>query len=1047
VAALTVCWLLVAGVVAGRTASAQEVCAGNEIVCENSNNDGVDAAEWDDIYGGGDEEIQGFTTDISVNVGGTVDFKISTIADTYRIDIYRIGWYGGKGARKMDTLVPDPALAHGQDGDDCITNEQTEIFDCGTWRVSASWHVPATAVSGVYVAKLVRTDGVTGKSHMVFVVRDDASTSDVFFQTSDATWQAYNDYGGSNYYWGGPQGRALKVSYNRPYSTRNVGGGRDWFFSNEYPMIKFLERNGYDISYTTDMDSDRRGNLIPNHRTFLSVGHDEYWSQQQRANVEAARDAGVNLAFFTGNEVYWKTRYESSVDGAGTPYRTLVCYKETWANKKLDDTTDDWTGTWRDPRFSPPSDGGRPENALVGNLYMANNTDLALQVPAEQGRNRFWRNTTVAEQVDGDVATLAPHTVGYESNEDLDNGFRPPGLIRLSTTTGPTPEYLRDFGLVTDAGTTTHHMTMYRAASGALVFGAGTIQWAWGLDADHDGIKSAPDPAMQQATVNLLADMDAQPTTLMDGLDPAGMSTDFTAPAVTIASPANGAQVVNGAAVTVAGTAVDAGGGRVAGVEVSTDGGATWHPADGTSGWTYTFSSSGAGSQVVKARAIDDSGNIEPTPATVGLVLDGPTTLFGQRVPAVPAADDGGAVTLGVRFVPQNDGTITGVRFYKGAGNGGTHTGQVWSAAGTALRTGTFSGESSTGWQTLTFSPPLPVTAGTAYVASYFAPDGHYAADDRFFSSRDYVATPLTAPRGLTSGGNGVFRAGAGFPAEPSPTDANYYVDVMFVDGGAGAPAVLTTTPEAGVTGVAADVRPTALFSRPVAAASVRFGLTDEAGADVTGTTTYDAPSRTARFTPTTALVAGRHYTATVSATGSNGVAMPAPFPWMFTTSAHGTVSTLFGAGDSPTVTSSGDPDGITLGVRFTPTVAGHVIGVRFFQGVGNTGTHTGTLYSSSGEELAKATFPSGDGSGWQSVEFATPVEVTAGTSYVVSYWAPNGNYAVSQSFFAADWTSADGALTAPAGANGLYRYGSDTFPTSSYNASNYWVDPLFAPA
>src|SRR6185436_14763537 len=104
-----------------------------------------------------------------------------------------------------------------------------------------------------------------------------------------------------------------------------------YLYSNEYPMIRFLERNGYDVSYTTDVDSDRRGALIRNHKVFLSVGHDEYWSQAQRSNVEAARDAGVNLAFFTGNEVYWRTRWETSVGGTGTPYRTLVCYKETWA--------------------------------------------------------------------------------------------------------------------------------------------------------------------------------------------------------------------------------------------------------------------------------------------------------------------------------------------------------------------------------------------------------------------------------------------------------------------------------------------------------------------------------------------------------------------------------------------------------------------------------------------------------------------------------------------------------------------------------------------
>jgi hypothetical protein len=96
----------------------------------------------------------------------------------------------------------------------------------------------------------------------------------------------------------------------------------------------------------------------------------EYWSGAQRANVERARDAGVNLAFFSGNEVYWKTRYENSIDGSNTSHRTLVTYKETHFNQAVDPLDpSQWTGTWRDPRFSPPGDGGRPENALTGTMY------------------------------------------------------------------------------------------------------------------------------------------------------------------------------------------------------------------------------------------------------------------------------------------------------------------------------------------------------------------------------------------------------------------------------------------------------------------------------------------------------------------------------------------------------------------------------------------------------------------------------------------------------------------------------------------------------
>jgi hypothetical protein len=133
-------------------------------------------------------------------------------------------------------------------------------------------------------------------------------------------------------------------------------------------MVRWLEANGYDVSYFTGVDSDRRGELILNHKVFLSVGHDEYVSGRQRAFIEAARDAGVHLAFFSSNEVFWKTRWESGVDGNNVANLTLVCYKETYPGDDNRDPSPQWTGTWRDPRFSPPKDGGRPENALTGTL-------------------------------------------------------------------------------------------------------------------------------------------------------------------------------------------------------------------------------------------------------------------------------------------------------------------------------------------------------------------------------------------------------------------------------------------------------------------------------------------------------------------------------------------------------------------------------------------------------------------------------------------------------------------------------------------------------
>ncbi len=255
--------------------------------------------------------------------GQRVDFKIDTRASAYSITIYRTGYYNGDGARQIATVTPSATLPQTQP--QCITDVSTELYDCGNWAVSASWNVPSTAVSGVYFA-LLKVNSTGATSHITFVVRDDSSHSDVVFQTSDTTWQAYNTYGGSDFYQGAANGRAYKLSYNRPVLTRGDNGGRDFYFSNEYPLVEFLEQNGYDVSYIAGVDTDRRGDLLTNHKVYVSVGHDEYWSGAQRANVEAARDAGVNLMFLSGNEAYWKTRYEPSADAEphGVPHPGLL---------------------------------------------------------------------------------------------------------------------------------------------------------------------------------------------------------------------------------------------------------------------------------------------------------------------------------------------------------------------------------------------------------------------------------------------------------------------------------------------------------------------------------------------------------------------------------------------------------------------------------------------------------------------------------------------------------------------------------------------------
>jgi Domain of unknown function (DUF4082)/Bacterial Ig domain/Purple acid Phosphatase, N-terminal domain len=770
---------------------------------------GTPASTWDIWPPSGDPTIQGFTTDIGVNRGQTVFFKIRTDARAYQLDIYRIGFYNGNGARYITTVRPSVTLPQSQPT--CLSDSATGLTDCGNWGVSASWAIPANMVSGVYIAMLIRAD-TGGASHIIFVVRDDASHSDVFFQTSDTTWQAYNDSdgnslktrntGGGNslYYSATAAGRAYKVSYNRPFNTR-TSKPETSFFDAEYPMVRWLEANGYDVSYTTGVDSDRNGSLIKNHKIFLSVGHDEYWSAGQRVNVEAARAARVNLAFFSGNEIFWKTRWEPSSDASRTAYRTLVCYKETQDNGRtdpLDPPT--WTGTWRDPRWSvnptqdglPPADGGRPENSLTGTLFRVNGTRTdTVTVTAQDGRMRFWRNTAIAGLTGSQTASLSPGTLGYEWDEDADNGFRPPGLFPLSTTpVSVDTQFLLDYGSTFGAGTATHHLTLYRDASGALVFGAGMTRWAWGLDSNHDNDASTPDVNMQQATVNLLADMGVQPATLQAGLTPASASSDVTPPTSTITSPANGGNIPNGSVVSVTGTATDAGGGAVGGVEVSVDGGNTWHPARGRENWSYSWTSTTTvGSYTIRSRAVDDSGNLETASAGVAVKIlpqTCPCTIWSaSTVPTMADSGDPQAVEVGVRFRSEVNGTIAAVRFYKSPTNTGSHRVNLWTNSGTLLATATSTGETASGWQQVNFSTAVAIAANTTYVASYFAPKGGYSSDGGYFASTGFDRPPLHALRDGLDGSNGVYQYGAtsSFPNQ-TYLSANYWVDVVLQSGG-----------------------------------------------------------------------------------------------------------------------------------------------------------------------------------------------------------------------------------------------------------------------
>jgi large repetitive protein len=910
--------------------------AQNAIVTENAL-PGTPEATWDiPTADAGDLSIQGFATDISVNKGGTINFKIDVNTGGNRnfdITIYRLGYYQGNGARQIVDLGNFTGIGQAA----CFFDNTTGLTDCGNWTTTASWNVPANAVSGLYIAKLTRAvGGVNATSHIPFIVRDDAGTSNLFFKTSDATWQAYNGYGGYSLYIGAgmPFNHGDKVSYNRPFITRSgTGGGgvrEDWFMNAEYPMIRFLESNGYDISYITDMDIARDNansiNRLLGHKVFLSVGHDEYWSKEERNSVEAAKAAGKNLAFFSGNESYWKTRWENSSDGANTPYRTMVCYKEGTLATAVEnpcgfkcDPNAEWTGLWRDGCSDPTGNACKPENALSGEISWDGVTD-AITVPFAYKNLRFWRNTpNIVNLTAGNSYSFAQGTLGYEWDWEQYQSTYPPGRVTMSNT-------------VSDQNRV-HKLSLYRdVSSKAIVFGAGTVQWAWGLDSHHDanqGFTGAVDQNMQQATINLLTDMGSLAATIQSPLILNVLAPDNTPPVTVISSPVNGATLVQNTPITISGTATDVGG-IVAGVQVSLDGGVSWQDATGTNNWTFSWTPNLPGPITIESRGFDDIGNLE-TPGgsegsanTVNVTVVAPTpptncpcTIFTPAQGPDPTdpgennENDGHAITLGVKFRAAFDGTISAIRYFAATSdNTPGHIVKLWTLDGTPLGIATQVGLSTGGqWNEVTFSAPVSITANTIYVATYYSPNFWYTSTDNAFIN-PVINGPLTiiadSARFDPTKPNGAFL----YDSQNFPTTGamatNYWIDVLYSNGAdITPPTVISSSPVNGAVNVSVNSFISATFSENMDPTTINVTsliLKDASNTVVPATVTYTSNSKTGSIIPTSALSYSSVYTATI-VSGASGVkdlagnALVTDFTFSFTTSPPPAVPPDDGAG------------------------------------------------------------------------------------------------------------------------------------------------------
>jgi hypothetical protein len=453
-------------------------------------------------------DIEGFASATSINQGESITFYVNTSAVTFDIVIYRSGYYGGAGGRLIKTIEHVPGAVQ----PDGYTEHATGLATFSNWSLSYHLETDTTWTSGIYIAKLVRRD-TGGENQILFVVRDDARGADILYQQSVTTYHAYNNYGGkslynfnsSRYITVSEEIRAVKVALKRPYSGLSDPLVNDRYINVEYPLVSWLESQGYDISYATNLDTHAAGkpgadNSLLKHKVFISAGHDEYWSQEMRDAVTAARDAGVHICFFGSNTCYWRIRFEPDPI-TQEPDAVIVCYKSAQSGPA--DPSGHATSSWRDS-----SSVNTPENGLVGIQYIGDHDSFFFpwRVNAELAQHRLYRNTGLEHLPAGSYIDIGQKLIGWEWDAVADNGDTPPNLaiVAASPVFG---ELLQDDGRVYDLRQATVHTTCYTAQSGALVFASGTNHWSWGLAIIE------PDPRIQQIAYNLLADMHVQPAT------------------------------------------------------------------------------------------------------------------------------------------------------------------------------------------------------------------------------------------------------------------------------------------------------------------------------------------------------------------------------------------------------------------------------------------------------------------------------------------------------------------------------------------------------
>lgn len=485
------------------------------IAQENALTSGVqDRGFWFDY---GNDVIPGFARSTYYTPGQTAQFSVN-YNSAYTCEVWRLGWYGGAGnAREVDSFAGTTAS---QPAATTIANSNGAVT-CAAWSANVSWQIPADATPGWYWL-FMKNAGNTQFGGVLFCVSDANAKQPILVVASEATWgAAYNGYGGNNVYGastgiGAANARALCSTYDKPIISRdNVP--QTHFFNGELAQLRFFERFGFDVGYTTIEQINNDPTIMDGRQLIVFSGHNEYLSQRVYDKTEAVIAAGVNVANFSANDFFWRVTFAGTTFPTGSTStstgRVMWCKKDSLDGPSAVRSggagtpftnAGDWTGTWQDTRWA----NRKPSTHLLGDVFRANGIrNDEVKVPFALKSVPLWRNAAgVQALTTGQTYSFGAGTAGMEW--DMPDGPLPSASLSASTVdlTDNTADV--NGAIYNEDSTSVHAIQMVRNGS-AHILNFNTTQWGWALDDLHLRGSSIATATARQATLNGLYDLGA----------------------------------------------------------------------------------------------------------------------------------------------------------------------------------------------------------------------------------------------------------------------------------------------------------------------------------------------------------------------------------------------------------------------------------------------------------------------------------------------------------------------------------------------------------